>query len=58
MVTLMLHDEDAKALLSTMQRDDCSPLALEQMARIGDQLKCALALCDCGRGTEPEATQP
>lgn len=55
MIVLTLHDEDAKALLDAAQRDDIGPLAPDQLKRIAEQLKCALALCDCGRGARDAA---
>ena len=57
MVTLTLHDEDAKVLLNELQML-ALPLPRETSYRLVDQLLCALALCDCGRGTDPKATQP
>jgi hypothetical protein len=51
-VILSLHDQDAVSLLTEIENIEYRHAAFpsDRMQRVADQLRCALALCECEKG--------
>lgn len=50
-VTLTLREEDARALLRSVKYASIGDFMLDQRIRIVDEIRHALAECDCGEET-------